>query len=67
MARDLFHYAVRAALEKEKWVITMDKLAKYRQIVQDVLREYAAVPIANGDVQTQTIFDLLETYIKIES
>jgi XisI protein len=35
----------------------MDKLAKYRQIVQDVLREYAAVPISNGDVQTQTIFD----------
>ncbi len=35
----------------------MDKLAKYRQIVQDVIREYAAVPIANGDVQTQTIFD----------
>ena len=35
----------------------MDKLAKYRQIVQDVLQEYAAVPISNGDVQTQTIFD----------
>jgi XisI protein len=35
----------------------MDKLAKYRQIVQDVLREYAAIPISNGDVQTQTIFD----------
>ncbi len=35
----------------------MDKLVKYRQIVQDVLREYAAVPISNGDVQTQTIFD----------
>jgi hypothetical protein len=33
----------------------MDKLAKYRQIIQDVLREYAAVPIANGDVQTQTL------------
>jgi len=26
MARDLFHYAVRAALEKEKWVITEDPL-----------------------------------------
>jgi XisH protein len=26
MARDLFHYAVRAALEKEKWVITDDPL-----------------------------------------
>jgi XisI protein len=35
----------------------MDKLAEYRQIVQDVLREYAAVLIANGDVQTQMIFD----------
>jgi hypothetical protein len=35
----------------------MDKLARYRDIVQDILREYAAVPNANGDVQTQTIFD----------
>jgi XisI protein len=36
----------------------MDKLAKYRQIVQEILREYADVPtIANGDVQTQMIFD----------
>jgi XisH protein len=26
MARDLFHYAVRAALEKEKWTITDDPL-----------------------------------------
>ena len=26
MARDLFHYAVRTALEKEKWVITDDPL-----------------------------------------
>lgn len=26
MAKDLFHYAVRAAMEKEKWVITDDPL-----------------------------------------
>jgi XisI protein len=39
----------------------MDKLAKYRQIVQDVLQEYAAVPISNGDVQTQTIFNRSRT------
>ncbi len=36
----------------------MDKLEKYREIVQNILQEYAAVPIANGDVKTQTIFDL---------
>ena len=35
----------------------MGKLATYRQIVQDILQEYAAVPISNVDVQTQTIFD----------
>jgi hypothetical protein len=35
----------------------MDKLSKYRQIVQEVLTEYAAVPLAHGDVRTQTIFD----------
>lgn len=35
----------------------MDKLAKYRQVVQEVLREYADVKLADGNVQTQTIFD----------
>jgi hypothetical protein len=35
----------------------MDKLSKYRQIVREVLTEYTAVPLAYGDVRTQTIFD----------
>jgi XisI protein len=35
----------------------MDKLSKYRQIVREVLTEYADTPLAHGDVRTQTIFD----------
>jgi hypothetical protein len=35
----------------------MDKLAQYRQIVQEVLQEYAAVPISHGEIDSQTIFD----------
>jgi XisI protein len=35
----------------------MDKLAQYRQIVQEVLQEYAAVPISHGEIDSQIIFD----------
>jgi hypothetical protein len=36
----------------------MDKLSCYRQYIQKILREYAAIPIANGEIECQTIFDL---------
>jgi hypothetical protein len=35
----------------------MDTLTNYRQIIQDILTDYARVPYAYGDVQTQTVFD----------
>lgn len=35
----------------------MDKLEQYRQYIQKLLVEYAATPIANGDIESQTIFD----------
>lgn len=35
----------------------MDTLGTYRQIVERILTEYASVPYAYGDIQTQTVFD----------
>lgn len=35
----------------------MDKLELYRQSIQSLLTEYAAVPISYGAIETQTIFD----------
>ncbi|MBR8834270.1 MAG: XisI protein [Stigonema ocellatum SAG 48.90 = DSM 106950] len=35
----------------------MDKLTHYRQIVQQLLREYAAIDSGDDDVKTQIIFD----------
>jgi hypothetical protein len=35
----------------------MDTLETYRQIIETVLTEYAKIPYAYGDIQTETIFD----------
>jgi XisI protein len=35
----------------------MDKLTKYRQIVQQLLLKYAAIGTPDPDVETQTVFD----------
>ncbi len=35
----------------------MDTLEKYRAIIQKILADYAAIPYANLDLKTQTIFD----------
>lgn len=35
----------------------MDTLDTYRQIIETVLTEYARVPYAYGEIQTETIFD----------
>ncbi len=35
----------------------MDKLEQYRQFVQKLLAAYAATPISNGEIESQTIFD----------
>jgi hypothetical protein len=35
----------------------MDRLTKYRQIVQQLLREYAAIGTPDPDVETQIVFD----------
>ncbi len=35
----------------------MDTLDAYREVIQQVLTEYARVPCAYGDIQTETVFD----------
>jgi hypothetical protein len=35
----------------------MDQLARYRQIVQDILVEQAAYPFSHGNIDLETIFD----------
>lgn len=36
----------------------MDKLEQYRQWIQNILSDYVATPIANGEIESPTIFDL---------
>ena len=35
----------------------MDKLEKYRNIVEKIINEYAAIPYAFGDIESRTMFD----------
>ncbi len=36
---------------------TVDTVETYRQIIQQVLTEYAQIPFAYGDIEAQTVFD----------
>ena len=35
----------------------MASLERYRQIIETILTEYAQIPYAYGDIQTETVFD----------
>jgi XisI protein len=35
----------------------MDSLSLYRKAIEDILSEYASVPYAFGDIQTEPVFD----------
>jgi hypothetical protein len=35
----------------------MDRLKQYRQLIKTVLRDYARVPYAYGEVQTEVVVD----------
>lgn len=35
----------------------MDTLTTYRQLIEHILTDYAQIPYAYGDIQSQTIFD----------
>ena len=45
----------------------MDKLEKYRQAIQDFLTDYASVPIANGEIESYTVFDLVGDHYQVMS
>src|SRR5436190_8577016 len=35
----------------------MDTLDTYREIIENVLSDYARIPYAHGEIQTETVFD----------
>ncbi len=35
----------------------MDTLNLYRKAIEDILEEYASIPYALGDIQTEPVFD----------
>jgi hypothetical protein len=35
----------------------MDTVAQYRQLIETLLREYARIPYAHGEIDRETIFD----------
>jgi hypothetical protein len=43
----------------------MDKLAQYRQHIQSLLSNYASVPVANGKIESQTVFDVLQDHYQV--
>ncbi len=36
----------------------MDRVEQYRKIIQQILTEYVTVPIANGEIDSELIFDI---------
>lgn len=45
----------------------MDNLEKYRQIIQDFLKDYASTPIANGEIESYTVFDVPRDHYQVMS
>jgi hypothetical protein len=43
----------------------MDTLESYRQIIQSVLTDYAAIPIANGKIDCYTVFDTKQDHYMV--
>ncbi|MDF5707005.1 MAG: XisI protein [Nostoc sp. S4] len=43
----------------------MDKLEQYRQCIQNLLSNYAATPFANGEIESQTVFDLQQNRYQV--
>ena len=35
----------------------MDTLSRYRELIEKILAEYAAIPYAVGEIQTEPVFD----------
>ncbi len=45
----------------------MDKLDQYRQSIRSLLTEYVKVPIANGEIESQLVFDLEHDHYQVMS
>jgi XisI protein len=43
----------------------MDKLDLYRQSIQSLLCNYASIPVANGEIESQTVFDVLQDHYQV--
>ncbi len=43
----------------------MDKLEQYRKCIQNLLSKYIATPIANGEIESQTVFDLQQDHYQV--
>jgi hypothetical protein len=43
----------------------MDRLERYRQAIQKLLTDYVAVPIANGEIESQTAFDTQRDHYQV--
>ncbi|NJO67413.1 MAG: XisI protein [Leptolyngbyaceae cyanobacterium RM1_405_57] len=45
----------------------MDKLERYRGIIQNFLKDYAEIPIANGEIESYTVFDTIQDHYQVMS
>ncbi len=43
----------------------MDKIESYRDIIQSILTAYAAIPIANGTIDSYTVFDTKQDHYQV--
>ena len=45
----------------------MDKLTKYRQVIQTLLSEYAEGSILGGEIESETVFDIVsDRYLLVD-
>lgn len=43
----------------------MDKLNLYREIIQKLLTDYVTTPITNGEIESQTVFDVPHDHYQV--
>ncbi|MBH8562935.1 XisI protein [Nostoc sp. CENA67] len=58
-AKDIYHDAVKQALIKDGWTITMDKIIHYQNIIKQILTEYQEISaqVPDDDVDEELMFD----------
>ena len=45
----------------------MEKVDKYRQVIQTFLKDYVSVPVANGEIESYTVFDVADDHYQVMS